>query len=427
MTKARLDGLYMLLLGSVVLILLGTVLGRISPNPMNDFKVDYYSARCLIQHCDPYNEGELLRIYRAGGEKYPSDDAAELVTVTRDVYPPTAFSFTVPFAILPWGPASILWMMLTVGSLIFASLLVWNLGANYAPILSGILIAFLLANSELLIVLCNPSGIVISLCVVAVWCFLWEAFVLPGILCLAISLAIKPQESGLVWLYFLLAGGVYRRRAVQTLLATVALSLPGVLWAWHVSPHWVQELHSNILAFSVHGGFNDPGPASAGPHGAAKMINLQTAISVFWDDPRIYNPASYLICATLLLVWAFVTLRSRSSPTRAWLAIAAIAALTMLPVYHRQYDAKLLLLTVPACGMLGRLALLVNTVGFVLTGDLSWMAILGLISKLFPPATGLSEHILAGAQVFSAPLVLLIMGVFYLWVHVRRCSEHAPT
>jgi hypothetical protein len=66
MTKARLDGLYMLLLGSVVLILLGTVLGRISPNPMNDFKVDYYSARCLIQHCDPYNEGELLRIYRAG-------------------------------------------------------------------------------------------------------------------------------------------------------------------------------------------------------------------------------------------------------------------------------------------------------------------------------------------------------------------------
>jgi fumarate reductase subunit D len=77
--------------------------------------------------------------------------------------------------------------------------------------------------------------------------------------------------------------------------------------------------------------------------------------------------------------------------------------------------------------MLGRLALLVNTVGFVLTGDLSWMAILGLISKLFPPATGLSEHILAGAQVFSAPLVLLIMGVFYLWVHVRRCSEHAPT
>ena len=434
MTRARLDGLYLLLLGSVVFILLGAALENAAPSPLADFRALYYPARCLIQHDDPYMEGEVLRIYRAEGGDRPSDTAMVRQIATQNVYPPTAFSFTVPFAMLPWGPARMLWMTLTVGSFIFASFLIWNLGANYAPILSGALIGFLLANSEILIVTGNAAGIVVSLCAVAVWCFLRERFVPAGILCLAVSLAIKPHDTGLVWLYFLLAGGVYRKRALQTLLAAGAISLPGVLWVWQVAPHWMRELHSNILAFSVHGGINDPGLASTGGHGLDMLISLQTAISVFRDDPRIYNPASYLICAPLLLLWAFVTLRSRPSLARAWLALAAIAALSMLPVYHRQVDAKLLLLTVPACamlwaegGLIGWFALLVNTAGFVLTGDIPWAILLGFINNSHLPATGLSGQILMAVQVFPAPLILLVMVIFYLWVYVRRCSAHAPS
>jgi len=349
------------------------------------------------------------------------------VNVTRSMYPPTAFSFMVPFAILPWGPAHVLWMALTAGGLILASFLIWSIGADYAPVISGCLLGFLLANSEVLVIKGMCAGIVVSLCAVAVWCFLRERFIPAGMLCFAVGLAIKPQDTGFVWLYFLLAGGIYRKRALQILLATAAISLPGILWAWRVSPHWMQELYSNILAFSVHGGTIDPGPASTGAHGLAMVINLQAVISVFRDDPRIYNPVSYLICALLLLVWALVTLRSRPSPERAWLALAAIAALSMLPVYHRLYDAKLLLLTVPACAMLwaeggltGRLALLVNSAAFVLTGDLPWAFVLGLISHLHLPATPLCGQILTAVQVFPAPLILLIMGIFYLWVYVQR-------
>jgi hypothetical protein len=309
---------------------------------------------------------------------------------------------------------------------------VWNLGANYAPILSGVLIGFLLANSEVLVIKGMCAGIAVSLCVVAVWCFLREQFVPAGILCLAVSLAVKPQDAGLVWLYFLLAGGVYRKRALQTLLTTVVLSLPTVLWVWRVAPNWMQEWHSYFLASPLQSSINDPGPASTGGHGLAMVISLQTIISVFRDDPRIYNPVSYLICALLLLVWAFVTLRSRPSPERAWLALAAIAALSMLPVYHRLYDAKLLLLTVPACAMLwaeggltGRLALLVNSAAFVLTGDLPWAIVLGLISHLHLPATALTKQMLIAVQVFPAPLILLITGIFYLWVYARRSSADA--
>ena len=430
MNRVRMDGIYLLLIGSAMLIVLGAAIGSVSPDPMIDFLGGVYNpAKCLIQHCDPYNEGELLRIYQESGIEHQRHTVVDRINATRFIYPPTAFSFSVPFAILPWGPASMLWMLLTVGGLIFASFLAWNLGADYAPVLAGGLIGILLANSEMLIVIGNPSGVVISLCVVAVWCFLKERFVSVGILFLAICLAVKPQTVGLIWLYFFLAGGVYRKRAIQTLLVLVAIGLPSVLWVWHVSPHWARELHSNILAFAAHGSFGDPGPASTSSHGAVRMINLQTVISVFRDDPRIYNPVSYLICVPLLLLWVIVTLRTRFSRQKAWLALAAIAALSMLPVYHRQYDTKLLLLTVPACamlwaegGLIGRIALFVNTAGFVLSGDLWWLLLSAFVNSLHLHATMLTVKILTVLEVFPVPLSLLVMGIFYLWVYASRSS-----
>ncbi len=430
MTKARLDGLYLLLLGSVIFVLLGLIVESSAVVTTVDYKVIYYSARCLIQHIDPYQENEVLRVYEAESADRPLESEKVRQIVSRYMYLPTAFAITVPFALLPWGPAHILWLTLTIGSVIVASFLIWNVGADFAPIVSGILIGFFLANSEVLLVLCNPAGIAVSLCVVAVWCFIRERFVPAGILCLAVSLAVKPQDAGLVWLYFLLAGGVYRKRALQTLVATLALGLPGILWVWNVAPNWLQEWRLNILAFSVHGGINDPGPASSGGHGLGMLVNLQAVLSVFRDDPHFYNPVSYLICVPLLLLWLIVTLRSRPSPARAWIGLAAIAALSMLPVYHHLYDAKILLLTVPACamlwaegGLIGRLALLVTAAGFVLNGDVTWAIVLGLIGRLHIAPSALSDQLLIAVQVFPAPLILLVIGVFYLWVYARRSSE----
>jgi hypothetical protein len=428
MTKARLDGLYLLLLGSAVFLLFGVALENSAPAPLADFRGLYYPARCLVQHCDPYLESDVLRIYTAESSFEPLDTAKVRQIVTRAVYPPTAFSFTILFGMLPWGPAHILWIALTIASLIFSSFLVWSLGADDSPVLFGGLLGFLLANSEVVVIGGNAAGIDISLCAVAVWCFFRERYVFAGILCLALSLAIKPQEAGFVWLFFVLAGGMYRKRALQTLVATIAIGLPGVLWIWHVSPHWMQELNSNIAAFSANGGTNDPGLASAGAHGLGMVISLQAVTSVFSDNPRIYNPASYLIFGLLLLVWAVATLRSRMTPDKAWLALAAISALSMLPVYHRQYDAKLLMLTVPACAMLyieggvrGKLALVINVLGFVFTGDVVWAVLLSLIGNPHGLIARLPGQFLVAIQVFPAPMILLAMGIFYLSVFVRRC------
>jgi hypothetical protein len=429
MKRTRGIALALILLSSGISIFWGFAIGQSANGGQIDFQAVYYGTRCLLQHHNPYNVSELEGVYRAEGGERPEENANRHQLLTLYVNLPTTFIFIAPFAMLSYGAAQALWLILLSGVFVLAAYLMWNLAATYSPGISLFLVCILLANAEVLFATGNTAGIVVSLCAVAVWCFLKDKYVTAGIFCLALSLAIKPHDAGLVWLYFVLVGGVHRKRALQTLLVTVVLGLSAFLWVSHVAPHWVQDWQSNLSAISGHGGLNEPGVASVTGRTAGMVIDLQAAISVFRDDPRIYNPVSYLICGALLLLWAVHTLKSRFSQTSAWIAIAAVVPLTMLVTYHRPYDAKMLLLTVPACAMLwrrggrtGRIALLVTTAGMVLTGDIP-LAILNILAiNLHVGTSGLSGQVLTVVLLRPASLILMAMGIFYLWVYLRRDS-----
>jgi hypothetical protein len=433
--RTRRIGLFWLLLCCGISVLWGYFLERASHDGMIDFKGTFYAARCLLQHSDPYKDGEPLHAYLAEQNDRPLPSDVLRQVLSQNLYPPTTFIFIAPFAMLPWAPAHLLWMILSAGSLILAALLMWNRGAKYSPPISGGLICFILANCEAVLATGNTAGIVVGLCVVAVWCFLEERFVWAGILCLAVSLAIKPHDAGLVWCYFLLVGGIYRKRALQTLLVSAVLGLLAILWISHVAPHWLPELHSNILMDQLPGGHGNPGPNSAkSGSGPSMIIDLQSAIYVFRNEPLIYNSVSYLVCGGLLLIGLVRTLRSRFSQRGAWLALAAIAPITILVTYHRPYDAKLLLLAVPACAMLwaeGRpirwLALLVTTAGIVFTADIPLTILTILSSALHVSTAGLSGQMLTVVLTRPTPLILLAMGIFYLWVYMRPNPARVST
>jgi hypothetical protein len=427
MTSTRRIALVWLFLCCGISVFWGYSIERAAPNGMGDFKSVYYGARCLIQHQDPYKAGAPLQVYLAESKdrQQPSSSLREILSL--QVYLPPALLLIAPFAMLPLGMAYLLWTILTAVSLFIAAFLMWKLAGNCAPGLSLLLICFVLANSEMLFVFGNSAGISLSLCMVAVWCFLERRFELAGIVCLAVSLIVKPHDAGLVWLYFLLAGGVYRRRALQTLALVVAVSLPALLWVTRVSPHWLPELRANLWTVSTHGYLADPGPASITGHNVGMIIDLQSILSLLRDDPRFYNPASYLICGALLLAWSLRTLRGRFSQPSATLALAAVAAFTLLATYHRTADAKLLLLTVPACAMLWAeggpmrwIALLLNAAALILTGDIPLSILLHLTEKLSLSPAGLSKQILAVLLLRPIPLLLLLMGIFYLWLYLRR-------
>jgi hypothetical protein len=442
MEKTRRVALILILLSSGFSVLWGSWLAHQSFSGMSDFRTIYYGSRCLLQRVNPYQPDQFLRVYRAEQWTPELDEAKAgpfLTTITDYVYPPTTLLIIAPFAAVPWEPAALLWLALTALSLTLGGFLIWSVAADSANRVNGankslgvslFLVCVLLANCLIIFTYANAAGLVAGLCVVAVWCFLQERFVPAGIICLAVSLALKPHDAGLVWLYFLLAGGTYRKRALQTLAVTVVIGLPALLWVSNIAPHWLHEMQTNIQSASAHGALNDPGPASFDFRAPDPVIGLQSIISILRDDPRFYNAASYLVAAPLLLIWCITALRSRITPTKTWLALAAVATLTMLVSYHRQHDAKLLLLTVPGCallwsegGLMGWFALTASSAGFLITGDVPSMALI-LLTKSVPLNTasllGKMETILL---VRPSALILLVMAFFYLWAYVRRAES----
>ena len=434
MTKVRRLCLFFLLLSGVISVWWGFSIGRKNSGGPTDFQAVYYGARCLILHRNPYSVSDMESVYLAsvGESRNPTERQRKLVTLYVNL--PTTFLLFAPFTMLPLGVAQVLWLMLTAGSLLLAALLIWSLCEEFAPVLSACLIGFLLANCEFVFSTGNTAGIVVGLCVISVWCFLQERFVLVGILCMAVSLAIKPHNAGLVWLYFLLARGIYCRRALQTLAVTALIATSAILWISYVAPQWVQSWHSNLMVISARGGFNDPGPTAVVADTFAKVISLQAVFSVFHDDPRFYNPVTYLVCGMLLLVWVIATVRSSSSQERDRLALAAIVPLTLLVTYHRVYDAKLMMLTIPACALLsargGRVkwsAIGICAAGVVVCSDIPLILLDWLANELHVTNSELSGKILTMVLGRPATNILLIMGIFYLWAYVRSVFFPAPT
>jgi hypothetical protein len=395
---------------------------------MTDFGAIYFGARCAVLHKDPYDPSTVLQEFKAEGGRFPVDTIQAKIApiaITHGVNFPTSLFLAAPIALLPWRIAQDLWTVLTAGLLAVAAFSMWELGASTAQVISVCLLGFILANSEEILMSGNLAGVTAGLCVLAAWCFVRKRYELAGVLLLAISLVLKPHDSGFVWLYFLLSGGALRKRALQTLAVACILGLAAMVWIVPSSPRWATELHRNLATdYFAHGGVNDPSPSSPGGVAHNPFVNIQGAISIFRDDPRFYNPVSYLIAGSLILLWAFMVFRQRRSPGGALLALAAISPLSLLPVYHRPYDAKLLMLTIPACTMLWAtraprrwLALALTSAGIFVTSDVPLASLSAIASYLSISTSTPTGRMMTVLLYRPAPLVLLVLGCFYLWAY----------
>ncbi len=391
----------------------------------------YLGTRCLVHGGDPYDLNQLRNTYSAAGFT-ESSSAALRQSVSLYVNLPTTFLFVAPFTWLPLAAAQTLWLILLVSSFLLAAFLMWRIAADHSPSVALLLMFIVLANCEIIFSGGNTAGLVVSLCVIAVWCFLRERFIGAGIVCLAISLAIKPHDVGLVWLYFLLAGRIQRVRALKALGLSLALAVVAALWVTHVAPHWLPELRSNLAQISGHGGINQPGPTSIGVNSPDMIIDLQTVVSVLVDNPNVYNSVTYGVCGLLLLGWLVAVVRFSPSRQNAWFALVSAAALSMLVTYHRSYDAKLLLLAVPACAMLWEeggptawIALLLSTAGVLSTSDIPLAILMRVTRNLYSPDASLAGKAFVSAVTRPAPLCLLAIAVFFLLVDVRRSRQNA--
>lgn len=427
MTRARSDSGFFLFLGIAILISFGVFFRYRAADSMLDFQEVYCGARLFAQHQDPYNPSLMSNTYSKDlGE---SDLIEHRKSMIYSVYFPSAYLVLAPIGKLPWEFASALWNVLILVSLIVAACLMWQIGAGYAPVLSGALAGFALANGAVVFANGNPAGVIVGLCVIAVWCLNQERLVWLGILCFVVSLAIKPQDAGLLWLYFLLRPGIFRKRALQAAAITFLLLAIAALWNWHLSPHWVSEFRANFAEWSGPGGNSDPGPTGLTAKSGTMevIIGLQAVVSVFRDSAPFYNSVSVLFCGLLLIIWAVTLLKSDSSPRLAWVSLAALVPLSLLVTYHRAYDARLLLLCIPTCALLwakrdatAKIALALTVVAFVFTGEVPLAFLNPLLMRLHMDTSNSLGKLETVLLMRSAVLSLLAMCLFYLWIFLRE-------
>lgn len=389
-----------------------------------DFAAVYFGARCAMKYRDPYL---FLGICMAEGGFHPPgmNDAKQVGPEIgwTEVYPPTSLFVIAPLAFLPYRTAEALWTWTTAGLLVLAGLAVWDL-AQDTPLAAGCFAGLVLLNREVLLVVGNLAGMTVALCVVATWCFIKERFRLAGVAMLATSLALKPHDPGFVWLFFLLNGGAGRKRAVQTLALTASLGVCALIWAAPYWPNWVDEIRANFAAQAAHGDAADQGPMGSSSRSLGPIVDLENSVGLLRDDPRFYDPFVYLLVGGLIAAWAVAVLRKRPTRDGTLLALAAISVLELLLYYHRTYDAKLLLLTIPGCAVLWAaggpkrwIALGTTAAAIFVTSDIPIMVVRHtrqlqiVVSSLTGKLMFLAFH--------PAPVVLLVTGCFYLWVYIR--------
>ncbi len=308
-----------------------------------DFVPVYTGARCLLHGCNPYEASQLDQQYvQAGGR------AGELPAWDNEilVYPPSTFLALSPLALLRISVARVIWFLLNGCSFVTSAVLILSMCPRSHRWLATALVSIILASSGILLELGNPAIFAISLLIIGSYLFLRGRFLPLGALSLMLSLAVKPQMGCLVVLY-LLASGIHRRYAAVALAGALAVFLSAglILKMNPRSADWTSDLSANISAAVDVGGINDPRPAN---EISVCDINLQAITSIFFADAREFNAAAYAVFLALLAVWITAIVRTKAGPDMHLLSIASLAVLSLTPIYHRFYDTRMLLITIPA-------------------------------------------------------------------------------
>jgi hypothetical protein len=328
---------------SVSAIVLFVVGGARVFRASNDFVPVYTGARCLLHGCNPYDTSQLeQQFFLAGGHAtdLPSWD------IDVPVYPPSTFLVLSPLALFPFPAARLIWFLLNGCLFVTATGLILAMCPPSHRWLATALGSLFLLGSAILLVLGQPAIFAISLLVIGIYLFLRGLLLPLGTLLLILSLAVKPQIGGLIVLY-LVARRLHWRSAAVALTGALALLLAAalILQLHPRSAGWLSTLRQNLTATLDTGGSADPRPANPQAIGDT---NLQSLTSIFFLSAREFNLAAY---AVFIFLFAAFVLVFRGAPADAeshLLALGALSILSLLPVYHRFYDTRLLLLTIPA-------------------------------------------------------------------------------
>ncbi|MBC8106223.1 MAG: DUF2029 domain-containing protein [Anaerolineae bacterium] len=303
--------------------------------PMWDFVSPLASTQAWMNGSNPYDVPSVVTTWRANGIFADRD-----VSYFATVYPPCSLVMLMPLALMPAAIAMTTWLLVILGllALQFAALadiakfrwrdprLFLLVGASLA---SGAMQFGILSGQ-----LSLPG---ISVCIIAFWCVCRQRAHLAGIL-LGLACALKPQIGAPFFAYFLFTRHwTVCRFAMIVSLAIFDVAIIGMRVA---NVDWMTGWSNSIAVTGLPGGVNDYGWAGTFRD---EMMDLKMLLVSTPFSPSAVRVLIAAITIAMLAVYVRSFPRgSRLTHRDELLALGTLSAISLLPIYHRVYDAVLL-------------------------------------------------------------------------------------
>lgn len=336
--------LLLLLAGAVTEFLIRGPLRLWHGTEWNDFLSPYIQSRLWIQGADPYAAENFVRLWPAGKPMFTfvMRDAADGKLVAKrgvpSPYPITSFVVLSVLALGSWDVAEFLWIVLSLGAvgiLICGIVAINGVGWRDPKAWMFATYTFALAPIHTGLATQNPAMVVVALCVATVWAERRARENLAALL-LALAICVKPQLGLCVLLFY------FVRRQWRMVWVTSGLSgcisLIAIGRMWVAGTAWLFPYIDNSRRVFASGAINDfSGANPVWFH----MLNLQVALSPLGGMVRWTNFLAVGIGVALAGTWLWLTSKSVRT-TSPLLSLSTLAVISLLPIYHRSYDAALL-------------------------------------------------------------------------------------
>jgi len=306
-----------------------------SVGEFNDFISPYVQTRVWLAGQDPY---DLTVLARAWPYQRSSLDTSLVARGIPSPYPITGFPLLAPLAAISWEHASLLWL---IAEGLFLALFLASLSSiatsTGAELYKKHFIfgALALAPLQTGFAVENMTIAAIALATAAVACDLRQRNILAGIL-LACGIALKPTIVAGVLIYF-----IVRRRWQafgSTIAGCAALLIAAEARMTWAGTHWLPSFLLNQRHLFAAGTVYDFSSANSLRF---DLVNFQLVVSQFGISLPAAQYVPFGIALTALLLWVYFRNNVQSQPALLDLAIAS--SVTLLPIYHRFYDAGLLI------------------------------------------------------------------------------------
>jgi len=310
----------------------------------NDFLSPYIQAKAWAHGKNPYSAQSVVSFWPPDNSRPPwvdTEAANGTLEMKRGIptpYPITSLVLLSPFTLLPWSIALPLWGVICVAAAVITPFVLLSVtGCDLGEQRALLFLAAALALAPLHTGLGtgNPAILAVSLTVSTVGAVCSGRWKTAAIL-LVIAVCLKPTVAAGLLLYYLvrrqwrIGGFACALSAIIGVLGVCRLALVGV--------PWLSSYVENTRKIFAPGSLADFARTDAIRF---NMINAQVLFYSLFRNASLANRLSLLLGVCLLGCWLWFCYRRRA-PSEV-LEISTISVLCLLVVYHRFYDAALLI------------------------------------------------------------------------------------